>query len=350
MAMIRVGLIGCGRIADLHYAGYAGLEDARVEAICDADSDALERRRCAWGVRRAYADYRDLLADPAIDAVEILTPQPLHEPMAAAAAQAGKHIAMQKPMTTSLESADRMINAARDADVLFKVTDNYLFYPPIRLAKTMIDDGVIGEPQMIRMKFIGGRWNGGWEVPASTWAWRLQEIQEGRGIQTFDHGHHLWATAWYLLGEIERVAAWIDYTEKIVDCPSVIMWKYKNAARYGICDYCQAMDLAVPSKYYSCDEWFEITGSRGIVLIRRCTGHLVDGPAVSVCTSDGWSHHEIESDWASGFHYAAQNFIAAIQGKEPPLLTGEQAKNVLRFAFALRRSSDERREIRLDDL
>ncbi|MCX5759216.1 MAG: Gfo/Idh/MocA family oxidoreductase [Candidatus Hydrogenedentes bacterium] len=218
--MIRVGLIGCGRIADLHYAGYADLTDVRIEAVCDTDADAVERRRREWGVPRAYADYRDMLADPEIDAVEILTPQPSHEPMAIAAAQAGKHIAMQKPMTTSLEGADRMIAAARDAGVLFKVTDNYLFYPPIRFAKQLIEDGVIGEPQMIRMKFIGGRWNGGWEVPSSTWAWRLQEVMEGRGIQTFDHGHHLWATAWFLLGDIERVVAWVDFTEKIVDCPN----------------------------------------------------------------------------------------------------------------------------------
>lgn len=348
--MIRVGFIGCGRIADLHYAGYADTAEACVQAVCDADPEAAERRRREWNVPHAYTDYRDMLADPHIDAVEILTPQPLHEPMAIEAARAKKHIAMQKPMTTSLESADRMIAAARDAGVLFKVTDNYLFYPPLRFAKRLIDDGVIGEPQMIRMKFIGGQWKGGWEVPSSTWAWRLREVQEGRGIQTFDHGHHLWAVAWFLLGEIERVTAWIDYTEKIVDCPSVIMWKYKDAARYGVCDYCQSMELALPSKYYSCDEWFEITGSRGIIMIHRCTGNLIDGPAVSVCTSDGWKHHDIESDWASGFRYATHNFIAAIQGKQAPLLTGEQAANVLRFAFALRRSSDERREVRLDDL
>ena len=141
----------------------------------------------------------------------------------------------------------------------------------------------------------------------------------------------------------------MDRTLGFIDCPAVIIWKYKAPQRYGVCDYTQAVDLKIPSKYYACDEWFEITGSRGIIMIRRATGNLLDGPAVSVFTNDGWTHHE-ESDWSSGFVQATGNFVRAIQGTEEPLLTGEQAKEILRFAFALRRSSEEHREVMLDEV
>ncbi len=348
--MIRVGIIGLGRIADLHYLGYAGNPDAEVTAICDVDSETAQRRKREWNVSKTYSDYRDLLADVEIDAVEIVTPQTIHEPMVIAAAEARKHIAVQKPMTVSLASADRMLDAVRETKKVYKVTDNYLFYPPISFAKRVIEDGTIGEPITMRMKFVGGRWSDGWAVPQETWAWRLQEIQNGRGLQTFDHGHHMWATAWYLMGAFERVTAWIDWTERIIDCPSVIMWKHKDAKRYGVCDYTQAMDLAIPTRYYSCDEWFEVTGSRGILLVRRCTGNLQDGPAVSVYTSDGWTHHDIESDWGAGFRYATENFIGAIRGVEDPLLRGDQAREILRFALALRRSADERREVAMEEM
>jgi predicted dehydrogenase len=348
--MIRVGFIGCGRIADLHYPGYANNPDATLAAVCDVDEESVERRCREWKIEKGFAHFADLLADPSIDAVEILTPQPFHEPMTLAALAAGKHVACQKPMTISLESADRMIRAANESGLIFKVTDNYLFYPPIVLAKKMIDDGVIGDAFMLRMKFIGGLWQGGWEVPASSWAWRLREVNEGRGIQTFDHGHHMWATAWHLMGEVERVTAWIDRTAGFIDCPAVIMWKFRKPGTYAICDYCQAVDMPLPSKYYSCDEWFEITGSRGIIMVRRCTGNLLDGPAVSVFTEGKWTHYDPESDWASGFPLATRNFIAAIQGKEDPLLTGPQAKEILRFAFALQKSNAERREVALDEL
>lgn len=347
--MIRVGIIGLGRIADLHQLGYVDNPEAELYAVCDANAETAEERQRAWNVPKCYTDYRELLADPQIDAVEIVTPQTIHEPMVIDAAKAGKHIAVQKPMTTSLESADRMLAAVKDTGRLYKVTDNYLTYPPIAFAKKLIEGGEIGEPITMRMKFVGGLWDGGWEVPLETWAWRLNEVAQGRGIQTFDHGHHMWATAWYLMGEFERVVSWIDTTADFIDCPAVIMWKHAGK-RYGVCDYAQAVEMPIPSKYYSCDEWFEVTGSKGIVLVRRCTGNLLDGPAISVYTSGGWQHHEVESDWGLGFLGATRNFIRAIQGLEAPLLTGEQARNILRFAFALRQSSDQRREVSLDEL
>jgi len=348
--VIKVGIIGCGRIADLHFPGYEAIPDAAIHAVCDVDAKAAEARRAALGVSKAYTDYRELLADSEIDAVEILTPQTLHEPIVIDAARAGKHIAVQKPMTTGLDSAARMLDAVRNAGITYKVTDNYVFYPPIALAKQLMDDGVIGEPTMLRMKFVGGLWRGGWKVPQATWAWRLKEVAEGRGIQTFDHGHHMWTTAWFLMGAFEKVVSWIDTTLDFIDCPAVIMWKHKEGKRYGICDYTQATELPIPSKYYSCDEWFEVTGSKGMILVRRCTGNIQDGPAVSVFNADGWTHHDVPSDWAEGFKHATRNFIDAIQGKRDPLLTGEQATGILRFAFAVRQASDERREVRLTEL
>lgn len=348
--MINVGMIGLGRIADLHQAAYARLDGVRLAAVCDVNETLLRERQQAWGVEKAYADYHDLLADPDIDAVEIITPQTVHEPFVVDAARAGKHIAVQKPMTVTLAGADRMIDATRQAGIVYKVTDNYLTYPPIALAKQLIEEGVIGDPISIRLKFVGGKWAGGWEVPPETWAWRREEVARGRGIQTFDHGHHMWATAWLLMGDFERVACWIDWTEEFIDCPAVLMWKHTQPKRYGVCDYTQAIDLPIPTRYYSCDEWFEVTGSRGILLVRRCTGNIQDGPAVSVFTADGWSHHDVPSDWAEGFCGALRNFVNAIQGTEQPLLTGEQAREILRFAFALRRSSDERREILLSEI
>ena len=76
----------------------------------------------------------------------------------------------------------------------------------------------------------------------------------------------------------------------------------------------------------------------------------LDGPAVSVFDGESWKHHDVESDWASGFRYALRNFIAAIHGDDQPLLTGAQARDVLRFGFALRKSADRRREVYLDEL
>ncbi|MDE3116957.1 MAG: Gfo/Idh/MocA family oxidoreductase, partial [Pseudomonadota bacterium] len=260
MDTINVGIIGCGRISDLHQAGYVGCGSARIHAVCDTNRTLAEQKQKAWGASKSYTDYRELLADRDVDAVEILSPQPLHEEMVIAAAKAGKHVALQKPMTVSLNSADRMLAAVREQKILFQVSDNFLFYPPIVLAKKLIAEGAIGTPTNLRIKMISGG-HGGWEVPASAWAWRAAENAQGRGFQTFDHGHHLWAVAWYLLGRVERVTSWIDSLDGIIDSPAVIMWKYRDGVKYGTCEFAHAPELHIPSKYYANDEWFEITGT-----------------------------------------------------------------------------------------
>jgi predicted dehydrogenase len=278
MEIINVGIIGCGRIADLHYPGYCNHPGARIYAVCDSRSEIAEQRCREWKAVVHYTDYREMLQDPELDAVEILTPHKLHEAMAVDAARAGKHIAIQKPMTIDLKSADRML-AAAGAGIVLRITDNYVFYPPIVLARKMIDDGVIGTPTNLRIKMISGI-SGGWDVPASAWEWRLAENAAGRGMQTFDHGHHLWTTAWFLMGPIERVTAWIDSIDGVIDSPAVVMWKYSKGVCYRMCEYAHATEMKVPSRYYANDEWIEITGSRGIILINRCTGNLKDGPGV----------------------------------------------------------------------
>ena len=350
MSKLNVGIIGCGRISDLHQPGYIDHPDARLYAVCDTRSDVAEQKKDQWRADIAYTDYKQLLQDPQIDAVEILTPQPLHEPMVIDAARAGKHIALQKPMAIDLASADRMLQAIEASGIVFKVTDNYLTYPPIALARKMITDGVIGTPANLRIKLISGS-SGGWDIPPEAWQWRLAEKEAGRGMQTFDHGHHLWASAWYLLGPVERVVSWIDSIDGIIDSPAVIMWKYQDRVCYGMCEYAHAAEMQIPSNYYANDEWFEITGSRGIVVIHRCTGHINEGPAVSLFNGERWQHYtDIVSDWAEGFRLATFNFIDAIKGKAAPLLSGKQGREVLKLALAISKSSNVRREIYLDEM
>ncbi len=350
MDKINVGIIGLGRISDLHALGYNNNREARIYGVSTRTEETGLARKAEWGAEKYYRDYRDMLADPEIHAVEILTPQKLHEKMVLEAASAGKHIMVQKPMTIDLASADRMLAAVKDSDKVYKVIENYIFYPPLQKAKQLIDDGAIGEPINLRIKFISGS-KGGWDIDPKAWEWRMQENIEGRGMQTFDHGHHMWCVAWYLMGDIERVSAWIDSADGVVDCPANIIWKYKEGVKYGSCDYTHCWDMNMPSKYYANDEWFEITGSKGIILVNRSTGQLRAGPALSHFNGSSWTHYEdLDSDWAAGFKNATYNFISAMKGREAPLLTGEEAKEILKIALAIIRSSNERREVYIDEL
>jgi predicted dehydrogenase len=346
---LNIALVGCGRISDVHVPGYKDNPDARIYAVCDTDKKLAEIRAAKWKAEKVYLNYNELLADPELDAVEILTPQHLHEPMTVAAARAGKHVAVQKPMSISLQSADRMISACNDAGVVFKVTENYVFYPPILKARELILSGAIGEVSGIRIRLISGS-SGGWDIPASAWEWRMKETAEGRGLNTFDHGHHLWSTAWFLLGASDRVNAWIESSDGVVDSPSIIMWKYRDGQKMGVCDLVHGNELNIPSKYYANDEWMEIAGQRGIIFIRRCTGNIHSGPVLSLFDGSKIKNFNIPSDWGLGFIGATHNFINAILKKENSILNGEQGREILRFALAIAKSSKLHREVYLDEM
>jgi len=347
---INMGFIGCGRIADLHYLGYKNDPRARLYSVCDINGALAEKRRREWGAVREHTDFHEMLNDPDLDAVEILTPNPLHEEPAVAAAEAGKHVAVQKPLAVSLDSADRMLAAAAGSGKVFRLTENYVYYPPIVLAKKLIDQGEIGDPLNIRIKFIGGA-RGGWEVPGRSWKWRYEELQSGRGMQTFDHGHHMWSTAWFFLGSIERVICWVDRLDGKVDCPASVMWQHREGIRYGMCEYVCAPDMYVPSKYYSADEWIEITGTRGIVQVNQCTGNISDRAAVSLYCEGKWRHFsDVDGDWASGFVGATRNFLAAVRGEEQPFLNGQQGREILKIDLTIQESARSGREVNPEEL
>ncbi len=350
MEKLRVGVIGCGRISDLHLNGYIDNPHAEVAAVCDIDSQLAESTAKRYGVERSETDYRRICDDPGIDAVEILTPQLLHEEMSLYALERGKHVSLQKPMTITLEGADRLVDAAGKSKKIFRVADNYLFYSPVVLAKKMIEAGEIGEPTNIRIKMISGA-SGGWAVPETAWEWRRRETKDGRGMQTFDHGHHLWAVAWFLFGPVEKVVSWVDSIDGIIDSPAVMMWKHRDGLRYGSCEYAHAAELEIPSRYYSNDEFFEITGTKGMIMLNKCTGSLMDRAPVSIFTQKGWRHvTDIETDWADGFLGSTRNFIRSIRNEEAPLLSAEQGREILKFDLALAASARMGREILLDEM
>jgi predicted dehydrogenase len=114
-----------------------------VTAVYDVDDATRTRRAAQWGCR-AYASLDEMLADPNVDAVEILTPHHLHASQAIAALRAGKHVSLQKPPTRSLVEFDEVAAAAAEAGTTFKVYENFMFYPPHVLARSLIDAGEIG--------------------------------------------------------------------------------------------------------------------------------------------------------------------------------------------------------------
>jgi len=355
MRKLRVGFIGTGRITDLHYLGYKDNPKAELYAVCDVDETLLQRRVHEWGVEKAYTDYCQFLLDTNVDAVEVITPHHLHAEMGIAALEAGKHVSMQKPMAVNAAECDALIEATQRSGKLFRVFENFRFYPPMVKAKRLLDSGAIGEPLSIRIKAIQGSMGEGWEIPYGTLAWRFDPARSGGGRVIFDYGYHLFSIAMWFLGDVEKVYAWITYRPIqhgwILDSPAVVIWKYRNAEKYGSYEAITSDDILVRSKYWPEDEWVELTGSRGFIWINRCTSMLLDRPPL-VMYRDGVTTEfsDVDSDWAASFIDGVHDFVDAIvEGRQSPL-TGEEGKRVLQFCRAAQLSAKEGREVRPEEV
>ena len=359
--MLRIGFIGAGRIADMHYEGYRNNPVARLHAVCDTDTGLLKQRATQWEVEKIYGDYRRLLDDPEIDAVEIMTPHHFHKQMAIDALDAGKHVSVQKPMALNIADADAMVVAAERSGTLFRVTENYRYYPPFNKAKELLDKGEIGEPISIRVKSLTGNAKHGWQIPTSAQDWRSDPAQSGKGSIVFDHGQHIWSIARYFLGDVESAFAFMGRERveafhelqpgSLLDNPVMASWKYRGADRYGSWEGVYSDDMVVHSKYYPIYVWVEITGASGVLLVNHFIGKRLDRPALEMYRAGEMTNFtDLDSDYCTSFTRAGRDFAEAILEGRQSDLTAPEGREVLRFSLAVIQSGKEHREVSVDEI
>jgi len=345
MNELRVGFIGTGRISDLHALEYLANDRARIVAISDIDPGIARPRAEQWGVPsdRIFSDYHDLLALPDVDLVEILLPHHLHHQATLDAAAAGKHISLQKPMALSIQEADEMIAAAKQAGVIFKVFENFIFYPPVQRAKALIEAGEIGDPLTIRIKSNSGTSPTTWDIPHNAWAWRFRPDHCGGGPLVFDDGHHKFSLAWYFMGLAEEVHAWIGATELapdfVLDSPGIVSWKFPNN-RFGSLEVVNSPELVLDTNHYAQDDRIEITGTKGVIWITRGHGKMMDVPPVVLYRDRKvMTYSDMPVGWEHSFINSTRHFIEAYFAGEPPSLTAWEGREILRFALAAQESA-----------
>ena len=189
--MLRAGIIGCGRIVEEGHAGaFEALRD-RVQVA--AISDPVETRRDLIGGRLGvpsasrYDDYRELLARGDLDFVDMALPHFLHEEVILAAAQAGVTILTEKPLTTSMDSAQRIVEAVEASGIQMCVIHNYRHQPASAKALELVQAGRIGQPFFIRYEYLGGGHYPG--AAGYDPDWRTKSARGGGGA-LLDNGYH----------------------------------------------------------------------------------------------------------------------------------------------------------------
>jgi len=192
---IRFGVIGVGLWGEVHAEIYSNHPYAALAAVCDRDSKRAEQVAQAYGAERVYTDFRDLAADPGIDAVAVVTPDFAHRDPIVAAAEAGKHIITEKPLATTLEDAEAVAKAVRKAGITFMVDFHARWNPPLAIARQNIAEGKLG--RIVSAYF---RLNDTISVPTEMLSWA-----EKSSILWFLGSHTVDSLRFLFEDEVERV-------------------------------------------------------------------------------------------------------------------------------------------------
>ncbi|MDQ3627059.1 MAG: Gfo/Idh/MocA family oxidoreductase [Verrucomicrobiota bacterium] len=210
---LSVGLIGYNFMGKAHSNAWRQAPrfshlpaDVRIKTICGRDVGAVKTAAVQLGWENAVTDWREVVADPAIDVIDIVTPNDSHAAIAVAAAQARKAILCEKPLATTVGECEEMLAAARKARVVHMVCHNYRRIPAIALAKEMIDRGELGD----RVYHYRARYAQDWITdPKFPLVWRLQSKVAGSGAHG-DINAHIIDLGRYLVGEFREVSATME--------------------------------------------------------------------------------------------------------------------------------------------
>ena len=353
MDKVRIAIVGCGNISQMNAPGYLQHPNCEVYALCDNVRAKAEARAKQWGINpKIYTEYEHLLNDAKVDAVELLTPPYLHAEQVIGALDAGKHVSCQKPMSTSVAEADEMIAAVDRAKTRFRVTDNFIYYPPIVKAKELLDAGAIGEPSLVRFHSVraGALENPTVNMDPEAYKWRRNPSLNPGGL-VYDDGVHMYATAIKWVGDIEKVQAIITRTEDyVIETPSALIWKFKDRDCLGIYDYTYAPDMTLRGKYFLADYFFEIHGSKGTIHVTHGTGELMDLPPVLLLTGKETISYDVPSDWMESFDGAARHFIDSIIKERQPDLDAEFSKKTIQVAMAAYEAARTERAVEVESM
>ena len=314
MAKLRWGLIGCGDIAQKRVA--PALRDASgstLLAVARARFELAEDFAREFGASKTYQDWRELVADPDVDAVYVATPVDLHAEQSIAAAEAGKHVVCEKPMALSIADCDRMIAACRASGVRLGIAYYRRFYPVIERVRALVQHGEIGQVVLVQMNAFS-RFN---PQPGEPRHWLLEKEHAGGGPM-MDFGCHRIEVFVNLFGAVEVDTAFADqiFYKRQVEDTSGVFFRLDGGAR-GVL----LVTHATPVHADTVDIW----GSEGSLHI----GDL-NGGDLKVKTARG-EREEEHPPHANLHQPLVEDFVRAVEEKREPGVTGEVGREVSRL-------------------
>lgn len=199
MKRLRTGIIGCGKIGDFHAKAYREIEQSQFVAVCGRELGKTKNFADKYQVK-AYTDVKQMIEECDLDVVSVCTPHPLHAKAAVWAADCGCNVIIEKPLASSLQDCDQIIEAGKRNKVQIGMIVQRRYYKPSQRIKKAIEEGKIGTPSLGLVTMLGWRDRDYYDSDP----WRGTLKGEGGGVLINQALHQLDLLQWYM-GEVDEV-------------------------------------------------------------------------------------------------------------------------------------------------
>jgi len=342
MDSINVGVIGSGGIfRDLHLPYYEMTKKAKIVAVADINELSAEDVAKNCGATHWYSDYKDLIELKEVDAVDICTHPAPHRDIAIAAAEAGKHILVEKPMCRAVREADEMIKAADKAGVTLQVAYMIRFHPVHVKLKQLLDNKTLGDLHMAYSCQVG------WFPPKHPWLF-IKEQSGGMLVEQAIHNLDEWL---WLYGPVDTVYANVSYVplsgtyppeEKAVENNSTLIVHFRKGGT-GMLIKSWAAEIGHHGE--------GLVGSKGSAAIDRGkltwkTHNMNEAESYVPAVPDDDTYRTVDSEarrrryWSYASKGASiEHWLKCIRGEEEPTTSGRVGRAGIEVAEAAYRSS-----------
>ena len=340
---VKVGIIGSQFISAIHAESLQRCQSAEMVAVASPTPGNAERFARRHEIPHHFTNYHDLLAMPEVDLVAIGIPNHLHCEVVVAAAQAGKHIVIEKPLCLNLAEADQMIEAARHAKVKLMYAEELCFAPKYVRLKQLLDAGALGQPTLVKQS----------EKHDGPHAPHFWDVERSGGGVTMDMGCHAIEFFRWMLGRppvksvYAQMSTQVHQAKTVGEDNALLIVEFENGV----------IGLAEESwtKLGGMDDRAEVHGSKGVAFADLLHGNSIetysqDGYDYAVEKSGGtkgWSFTIYEEAYNYGFHQEMAHFVDCVRHDRKPLVTGEDGRAVLEVIFAAYESARTGRKVSL---
>jgi UDP-N-acetyl-2-amino-2-deoxyglucuronate dehydrogenase len=347
---LKTALVGVGKVTDMHARALVNLKESEFTAVCSRSKEKAEDYGAKYHIK-AYTDVAEMVSREKIDAVIICTPHPNHRKPAIAALEAGAHVLIEKPLASSLEDCDAMLDAAKRCQKQIGVVCQRRWYPPAMRVKHAIDAGKIGKPVFGTVNMLGWRD----EVYYNSDPWRGTWKGEGGGVLVNQAPHQLDMLYWFM-GEIEECyGLWSNLNHpyiEVEDTANAIL-KFKNGAVANII-VSNSQKPGIFGKVHVHGENGASVGVQtdGGAMFVAGMSSILEPPVNDLWTVPGeegmlqkWVGEDTDffnnlPNQMDYFHERnIEDFLRAIQEGRNPLITGEDGRVTVEIFTAIYRST-----------